>query len=134
MARQKLKRELLDQLDAKHKFDPPPSLVEQVYNQMRQRLKANAIPIQIPIGAEERFAGVIDLVRMKAIFWDEASMGMQFELRDIPAELADEAKASLIMSAGQMAALNRRVRVPGADRALKDRKKRQPAKGGPRQR
>ncbi|MCW5621894.1 MAG: elongation factor G [Burkholderiales bacterium] len=63
-----------------------------VYNQMRQRLKANPVPIQIPIGAEERFQGVIDLLRMKAIQWDEASLGMKFELRDIPAELADQAK------------------------------------------
>jgi len=63
-----------------------------VYNQMRQRLKANAVPIQIPIGAEERFQGVIDLLRMKAIHWNEASQGMKFELRDIPAELLEEAK------------------------------------------
>jgi elongation factor G len=64
-----------------------------VYNQMRQRLKANPVPIQIPIGAEDKFAGVIDLVRMKAIHWDEASLGMKYELRDIPAHLVAEAKA-----------------------------------------
>ena len=63
-----------------------------VHDQMRARLKANAIPLQIPIGAEEGFAGVIDLIRMKAIFWDEASQGMKFELRDIPAELQDQAE------------------------------------------
>jgi elongation factor G len=63
-----------------------------VYNQMRQRLKANPVPIQIPIGAEERFAGIIDLVRMKAIHWDEASLGMKFELREIPADLLDQAR------------------------------------------
>jgi elongation factor G len=63
-----------------------------VYNQMRQRLKANPVPIQIPIGAEDKFAGVIDLVRMKAIHWDEASLGMKYELRDIPAHLVAEAK------------------------------------------
>ena len=56
-----------------------------VYDQMRQRLKANPVPIQIPIGAEDKFEGVIDLVRMKAIYWDEASLGMKFELREIPA-------------------------------------------------
>ncbi len=50
-----------------------------VYNQMRQRLKANPVPIQIPIGAEDKFEGVIDLVRMQAIYWDEASLGMKFE-------------------------------------------------------
>jgi len=63
-----------------------------VYDQMRARLKANPVPIQIPIGAEENFKGVIDLVRMKAILWDDASQGMKFELQDIPAELAEEAK------------------------------------------
>ena len=63
-----------------------------VYSQMRQRLKANAVPIQIPIGAEERFQGVIDLLRMKAIHWDEASQGMKFELREIPGDLLEEAK------------------------------------------
>ncbi len=63
-----------------------------VYDQMRTRLHANPIPIQIPIGAEEKFEGVIDLVRMKAIYWDEASQGMKFELRDIPADLLATAK------------------------------------------
>jgi len=63
-----------------------------VYNQMRQRLKANAVPIQIPIGAEDKFEGVIDLVRMKAIYWDEASLGMKFDLRDIPAGLKERAQ------------------------------------------
>ncbi|MBM3394856.1 MAG: elongation factor G, partial [Betaproteobacteria bacterium] len=62
-----------------------------VYDQMRMRLKANPIPIQIPIGAEETFEGVIDLVRMKAIYWDESSKGMKFEMRDIPGHLADSA-------------------------------------------
>ncbi len=63
-----------------------------VYEQMRSRLHANPVPIQIPIGAEEKFEGVIDLVRMKAIYWDEASQGMKFELRDIPAGLLATAK------------------------------------------
>jgi len=62
-----------------------------VYDQMRARLKANPIPIQIPIGAEEGFKGVIDLVKMKAIFWDEASQGMKFEYAEIPAELKETA-------------------------------------------
>jgi elongation factor G len=60
-----------------------------VYDQMRQRLRANPVPIQVPIGAEEGFKGVVDLVRMKAILWDDASQGMKFDLVDIPAELAD---------------------------------------------
>jgi elongation factor G len=63
-----------------------------VYDQMRLRLKANPIPIQVPIGAEEKFEGVVDLVRMKAIYWDEASQGMKFDLREIPAELLDTCK------------------------------------------
>jgi elongation factor G len=60
-----------------------------VYDQMRLRLKANPIPLQVPIGAEENFKGVVDLVKMKAIWWDEASQGMKFEYGEIPAELAD---------------------------------------------
>jgi len=60
-----------------------------VYEQMRLRLKANPIPIQVPIGAEDTFKGVVDLVKMKAIWWDDASQGMKFEYGDIPAELAD---------------------------------------------
>ncbi len=60
-----------------------------VYDQMRQRLRANPVPIQVPIGAEEGFKGVVDLVRMKAILWDDASQGMKFDLVDIPAELTD---------------------------------------------
>jgi elongation factor G len=63
-----------------------------VYDQMRLRLKANPIPIQVPIGAEEKFEGVVDLVRMKAIYWDEASQGMKFDLREIPAELLETCK------------------------------------------
>ncbi len=62
-----------------------------VYDQMRSRLKANPIPLQVPIGAEEKFEGVIDLVKMKAIYWDDASQGMKFSLREIPARLREEA-------------------------------------------
>ncbi|MDA8127374.1 MAG: elongation factor G [Betaproteobacteria bacterium] len=63
-----------------------------VYDQMRARLKANPVPIQVPIGAEDSFEGVVDLVKMKAIYWDDASQGMKFDLRDIPANLADTCK------------------------------------------
>jgi elongation factor G len=63
-----------------------------VYEQMKSRLKANPVPIQIPIGAEEKFEGVIDLVRMKSIYWDDSTQGMKFELRDIPASCKDEAQ------------------------------------------
>jgi elongation factor G len=62
------------------------------YDHIRTRLKGNPIPIQIPIGAEEKFEGVVDLVKMKAIYWDEATQGMKYELRDIPAGLVEEAK------------------------------------------
>ncbi len=75
-----------------------------VYEQMRARLRANVVPVQLPIGAEEKFEGVIDLVRMKAIYWDEASQGMKFELRDIPADLlavAQEWRAKMVESAAE---------------------------------
>ena len=62
-----------------------------VYEQMRARLKANPIPLQIPIGAEDNFKGVVDLVKMQAIYWDDASQGMKFDYREIPAELLDTA-------------------------------------------
>lgn len=63
-----------------------------VYDQMRLRLKANPVPVVIPIGAEDNFKGVVDLLKMKAIIWDEASQGMKFEYHDIPAELVETAK------------------------------------------
>src|SRR5258708_4780763 len=62
-----------------------------VFEQMKSRLKANPVPIQIPIGSEEKFEGVIDLVRMKAIYWDDSTQGMKFELREIPPSYKDEA-------------------------------------------
>ncbi|WP_138516967.1 elongation factor G [Limnobacter alexandrii] len=62
-----------------------------VVEQMRLRLRANPVPIVIPIGAEEKFQGVVDLIKMKAIYWDEASQGMKFDYREIPAELQEEA-------------------------------------------
>ncbi|HEX5476829.1 MAG TPA: elongation factor G [Burkholderiales bacterium] len=62
------------------------------YTHIRDRLKGNPVPIQIPIGVEDKFEGVIDLVTLQAIYWDDASQGMKFERRPIPAELLDEAK------------------------------------------
>lgn len=62
-----------------------------VVEQMKVRLKANPVPIVIPIGAEDTFRGVVDLIKMQAIIWDEASQGMRFEYQDIPADLVDEA-------------------------------------------
>ena len=63
-----------------------------VYDQMRLRLKANPILLQVPIGAEEKFEGVIDLIKMKAVYWDESSQGMKFDYRDIPSDLVDTCK------------------------------------------
>ncbi len=63
-----------------------------VVDQMKMRLKANPVPIVIPIGAEENFKGVVDLRKMKAIIWDEASQGMKFTFEDIPADLVETAK------------------------------------------
>ena len=63
-----------------------------VVDQMKLRLKANPVPVVIPIGAEEHFTGVVDLIKMKAIIWDEASQGMKFDYREIPAELLELAK------------------------------------------
>jgi len=60
-----------------------------VYDQLKTRLKANPVPVVVPIGAEEGFQGVVDLLEMKAIIWDEASQGVKFEYTDIPAELVD---------------------------------------------
>ncbi|KAB2840795.1 MAG: elongation factor G [Burkholderiales bacterium] len=75
-----------------------------VYRQMRERLKANPVPVQVPIGAEDKFEGVIDLIKMKAIYWDDASQGMKFELRDIPAELepvAEEWREKMVEAAAE---------------------------------
>jgi elongation factor G len=63
-----------------------------VYDQMKARLKGNPVPVQLPIGAEETFAGVIDLVNEQAIYWDDATQGMKFEKKEIPVELAAQAK------------------------------------------
>ena len=63
-----------------------------VVDQMKLRLKANPVPIVIPIGAEDNFTGVVDLRKMKAIIWDEASQGMKFTFEEIPANLVELAK------------------------------------------
>jgi len=60
-----------------------------VVEQVKERLGGQGVPIQLPIGAEEDFAGVVDLVRMKAIYWDEESKGMTYEARDIPEDMVD---------------------------------------------
>ncbi|QNB09358.1 elongation factor G [Herbaspirillum frisingense] len=63
-----------------------------VQRQIEERLKGKAVPIQIPVGAEDHFSGVIDLVKMKAIIWDEASQGVLFKYEDIPLELEETAR------------------------------------------
>ncbi len=63
-----------------------------VVDQMKTRLKGNPVPIVVPIGAEDNFVGVVDLIKMKAIIWDEATQGMKFEYKDIPADLVAIAK------------------------------------------
>ncbi|WP_454457267.1 elongation factor G [Thauera phenylacetica] len=75
-----------------------------VVDQMKTRLKANPVPVVIPIGAEDTFKGVVDLLKMKAIIWDEASQGMKFEYGEIPAELvgtAEEWRASMVEAAAE---------------------------------
>ena len=62
-----------------------------VYDQMKKRLKANPVPVVIPIGAEDQFKGVVDLIKMKSIIWDDATQGMKFTYEDIPADLVDTA-------------------------------------------
>ncbi len=64
-----------------------------VVEQVRGRLGATVVPIQLPIGAEDEFAGVVDLIRMKAIYWDEANMGVTYEERDVPEDLRAEAES-----------------------------------------
>jgi elongation factor G len=71
---------------------------------MRSRLKANPVPIVIPIGKEDYFEGVVDLIKMKAIYWDEARSGMKFDYREIPAELqaeADEWRSKMVEAAAE---------------------------------
>src|SRR6202789_727624 len=62
-------------------------------DQIRSRLRGNPVPIQLPIGAEDGFTGVVDLVKMKAIYWDMDTQGMKFEYRDIPPAMLKECEA-----------------------------------------
>ena len=75
-----------------------------VVEMIRARLRANPVPIQLPIGAEDHFEGVIDLIRMKAIYWDMETQGMRFEYRDIPQALtaqAEEYRGKMIEAAAE---------------------------------
>ena len=73
-----------------NKMDRAGADFARVVGQIENRLGANAIPVQLPIGAEDKFKGVIDLVKMKAIYWDDSNLGVQFEQRDIPADMVGE--------------------------------------------
>lgn len=75
-----------------NKMDRSGANFMRVYEQVKTRLKAEPVPIQLPIGAEENFEGIIDLVKMKAIYWDEESRGVKFEEREIAPEMLDDAK------------------------------------------
>jgi elongation factor G len=77
-----------------NKMDRTGANFQRVVSQIRERLGARAVPVQLPIGAEEKFEGVVDLLRMKAIYWDVENMGTTYEARDIPADLADAAAAA----------------------------------------
>ncbi len=75
-----------------------------VVDQIKTRLKGNPVPIQLPIGAEETFEGIVDLVKMKAIYWDDASMGATYEERNIPGNmqgLADQWREKLVEAAAE---------------------------------
>ncbi|SEF55773.1 translation elongation factor 2 (EF-2/EF-G) [Nitrosospira multiformis ATCC 25196] len=76
-----------------NKMDRAGANFMRVYEQIQSRLKAHPVPIQLPIGAEDKFEGVVDLIKMKAIHWDDASQGMRFEERDIPANMVEDAKS-----------------------------------------
>ncbi|RPE74190.1 elongation factor G [Vulcaniibacterium tengchongense] len=87
-----------------NKMDRTGANFEKVVEQLKSRLGAYAVPMQVPIGAEDNFEGVIDLVKMKAIHWDPASQGTKFEYRDIPAELqakAEEARSFMVEAAAE---------------------------------
>jgi elongation factor G len=75
-----------------NKMDRTGADFKRVLEQVRARLKATPVPIQLPIGAEDKFRGVVDLVNMQAIYWDDGTQGMKFEAKDVPAELKAEAK------------------------------------------
>ncbi|MBS0457150.1 MAG: elongation factor G [Proteobacteria bacterium] len=77
-----------------NKMDRTGANFDKVVGQLKSRLGASPVPMQVPIGAEDKFEGVVDLVQMKAIHWDNAKQGTEFELREIPADLLDECKAA----------------------------------------
>jgi len=77
-----------------NKMDRTGANFDRVVKQIRERLGARPVPVQVPIGSEENFEGVVDLVKMKAIYWNTENQGMTFEAREIPAELRDQCEAA----------------------------------------
>ncbi|MEE8530113.1 MAG: elongation factor G [Nitrosomonadaceae bacterium] len=75
-----------------NKMDRAGANFMRVHDQIQVRLKAHPVPVQLPVGAEDKFEGVIDLVQMKAVYWDDSTRGMKYEKRDIPDELMEDAK------------------------------------------
>ncbi|ARU54775.1 MAG: elongation factor G [Pseudomonadales bacterium] len=87
-----------------NKMDRAGASFEMVVSQLRERLGANAVPLQMTIGAEDNFKGVVDLIKMKSILWNEEDMGMTFEYADIPAELqskCEEMREQLVEAAAE---------------------------------
>jgi elongation factor G len=87
-----------------NKMDRTGANFDKVVSQLKSRLGAHPVPMQVPIGAEDGFEGVVDLIKMKAIYWDMESQGMKFEYREIPADLkdaADEARNFMVESAAE---------------------------------
>jgi len=87
-----------------NKMDRTGANFNKVVEQLKSRLGAYPVPVQVPIGAEDGFQGVVDLIKMKAIIWDMESQGTKFELQDIPAELADQcatARSFLVEAAAE---------------------------------
>jgi elongation factor G len=91
-----------------------------VVKQIHDRLGATAVPIQVPVGAEEKFTGIVDLVRMKAVYWDEETQGVRFDLKDIPADLqatAGEYREKMVEAAaeGDESLLGKYLQTGGLD-------------------
>ncbi|MDG6745976.1 GTP-binding protein, partial [Staphylococcus aureus] len=87
-----------------NKMDRTGANFQKVVGQLKAKLGAVAVPMQLPIGAEDNFKGVVDLLKMKAIHWDEASQGMKFEYGEIPAELqgpAEEDRQFMVETAAE---------------------------------
>ena len=77
-----------------NKMDRAGANFERVVAQLRKRLGANAVPVQVPVGAEDGFKGVVDLFRMKAIYWNDDDMGSSYQLEEIPSDMKEQCEAA----------------------------------------